>query len=116
MRCWPSLLLLALSSCAPDAEQSSCQRDPPLDYNDFGRGFLERHCTGCHSSLLAEGHRADAPVGVDLDSYADAVQWADRIYIRSVGEDASMPPGGGPTDQEKALLAEWLTCDLGVEP
>lgn len=101
-------LLVACTSTGEDS--ATCDREPALDYDNFGSGFLERHCNGCHSSLLPESHREDAPVGVDFDTYGDVLDWAERIEARAVGEDASMPPGGGPTDEEKAMLAEWLEC------
>ena len=34
---------------------------------NFGEGFVTKHCTGCHSSLLPEGMREEAPVGVRID-------------------------------------------------
>ena len=44
----------ALSACegGEATDSSACDRDPPLSYDNFGRGFLEKQCTGCHSLLL----------------------------------------------------------------
>lgn len=112
----PKLLLpiFLLLGCAGEADTASCDREPPLSYDSFGQSFMGKNCTGCHSSLLPSSHREGAPAGVDFDTYAGVLEWADRIEARSVGEGASMPPGGGPTEDERVLLAEWLEC--GVFP
>lgn len=108
--------LLWLSGCASGGEDSStCDREPALSYDNFGEGLLGRHCNGCHSSLLPASHREDAPVGVDFDTYADVLHWAERIEARSVGADADMPPGGGPTDEEREMLGEWLACEVFLD-
>ncbi len=95
-----------------ELEPSDCLRTPPLSYETFGQGFLEKNCTGCHSSLLPEAQRNDAPLGVDFDSYAGVVQWADRIADRAVDASSTMPPGGGPTEEDRAMLSEWLSCQV----
>lgn len=119
-RAW--LLLLAvggLASCddhligIPEYAPSACLRDPPLTYENFGRGFMGRHCTGCHSSIIRVDQRNAAPVGVDFDTWDGCVEWADRIEVRALETpDVPMPPAGGPTTQELALLQEWLDCEL----
>ena len=103
----PILLTLALG-CAPE-EDDRCARPTPLTEPGFGRPFVDRYCTGCHSSLLPEGYRNAAPLGVDLDRHADLEAWAERIAARTL--DGTMPPGGGPTTEELAQLEEWLICD-----
>lgn len=105
-------MLLLLFACAAPQDSGRCHRDPPLTYENFGRGLMERHCAGCHSSLLPEGQRNLAPMGVDLDTWAGVQKWADRIQARSTGENPTMPPGGGPTELERSQLAEWLSCDV----
>jgi uncharacterized membrane protein len=89
-----------------------CSHTPPLDYQNYGKGFVDKHCVGCHSSLLPESHRMGAPLGVDLDTYQFIIDWADRIEARATGSSPSMPPGGGPSEQELANLAEWLECSV----
>ena len=94
-------------------DSSACDRDPPLSYDNFGRGFLEKQCTGCHSSLLRAEQRNDAAVGIDLNSYRDALMWAERIQARVLDPEVpTMPPGGGPSADELILLDEWLQCEL----
>lgn len=73
---------------------------------------MSTHCEGCHSSLVPTDLREGAPAGVDFNSYSDVLAWADRIMIRSVDSNGGMPPGGGPSEAERALLHEWLVCSV----
>lgn len=91
---------------------ASCLRDPPLTWENFGKGHLDKHCNGCHSSLLVrEELRNGAPLGVDFDTWEGAALWSDRILIRGIIE-VNMPPGGAPTPEELRRFEEWLVCDL----
>ncbi len=90
----------------------TCSRQPPLSHTNFGEGFMNQYCTGCHSSLLPEGYREDAPLGVDFDSWGGVVENADEIWEKCLGDSPDMPPGGGPTETDFALLAEWLECEV----
>lgn len=102
---------LALACGDPaDSGVELCDRDPPLTYDNFGQGFMGKHCAGCHSSLYEGPNRKGAPPGVDLDSYAGVVTWAYRVEARATGEAPTMPPGGGPSPTELARLDEWLQC------
>jgi len=106
------LFVLACGEGGDTAAPGDCARQPPLSYDNFGQQFMDTHCSGCHSTLLPETLRNGAPLGVDLDTYAGVVQWVDRVEARTVGEGADMPPGGGPSDEERTLLAEWLQCSV----
>ena len=106
------IVMLLLGCGDPAADTGACQRSPPLRYDNFGAGFLSTHCTGCHSSLLPLEQREGAPEGVDLNTYADVLMWADRIEARALAQTPDMPPGGGPGAEELALLAEWLRCEV----
>ncbi|MFZ5481778.1 MAG: hypothetical protein ACOZNI_33765 [Myxococcota bacterium] len=101
-------LVLACTS-GGDTGGGACDRDPPLDYVGFGKGWMAKHCVGCHSSLVREDQRNGAPTHVDLDTYDDVVSWSERIRVRTI-EQRDMPPGGGPSDEERVLLDEWLSC------
>lgn len=104
-------MILLLVACAPSGGDSgACDREPPLTWENFGQGWMGKHCTGCHSSLLRSDQRNGAPEPVDLDTWKDVVTWGSRIEARSVADDADMPPGGGPSAEERALLGEWLSC------
>lgn len=106
------LLLSLLFACEPEeVEPVDCVHEPSLEYDNFGRPFLDAYCNGCHSSLMPEGYRNDAPVDVDFDTYAMVLQWKDRIRVRSqFGIDGAMPPGGGPTEADIDKLNEWIDC------
>lgn len=90
---------------------ASCLRDPPLDWENFGKGHMDKHCNGCHSSYLRPELRNEAPVGVDFDTYEMTVDWADRVWERGHVQ-RSMPPGGGPGPDELQRFQEWMICDV----
>lgn len=104
-----AVVALLLGGCLAE-EEAVCVHDPPLTYDNFGKGFTTKFCTGCHSSLVPEAHRMEAPEDFNFDTYEGILLWADKIP--PVVEAGEMPPGGGPTHEEKALFAEWMACDV----
>jgi uncharacterized membrane protein len=89
-----------------------------LTWENFGQGFMSTWCTSCHSSSLAEGQRADAPLGVDFDSYELVRSQAVRIFARAADDQSEpgwMPPAGGPTVSERYNLGDWLACNAPRE-
>ena len=107
------MIWLLLWACVDASDTAaSCVHDPAVSWERGGEGFMTKHCTGCHGSLLPSELRNGAPVGVDFDSYEGVVTWADRIAARVLDGVGSMPPGGGLTDEELGLLDEWLTCEV----
>ncbi|MFM7203155.1 MAG: hypothetical protein ACKO6N_20395 [Myxococcota bacterium] len=108
------MLSLLLTACGTQEqpEGPDCSRTPALTYENFGRGFLERNCTGCHSSYLTDmKERNYAPLSVNLNTYADAILWLDRIDVRTV-QDQDMPPAGGLSSNDLDMLHEWLNCEV----
>jgi hypothetical protein len=91
-------------------DERPCPDESPLTANNFGGPFMLSHCTGCHHSSLGEGERAGAPIGVDFDTLAAVRDQADRIWARAADQNATMPPLGGPADDERVRLGEWLAC------
>jgi hypothetical protein len=87
-----------------------CPEDNALSWENFGGPLMLNWCTGCHSAALPDGQRAGAPVGVDLDTPEAARQWAARIWARSADGNATMPPWGGPDEEDRFLLGQWLAC------
>jgi hypothetical protein len=83
-----------------------------LDYDNFGAPFVLDWCRGCHSSGIPEGMRQEAPADVNFDSLSDVRTWGPRIAARAASTSSSMPPAGGPSLEERRLLAEWLTCGM----
>jgi uncharacterized membrane protein len=54
--------------------------------------------------------RQDAPLGSNFDSYDHYIDWEAKVYERAAGENSQMPPADGPTTEERAMLAEWISC------
>ncbi len=118
MRSWAVVLVLA--ACGGKADDSAaaadpCDRRPALDWGNFGKGLMDKHCNGCHSTLVERSSRKGAPLGVDFNTYAGVLEFADRIGARSLGEAPTMPPGGGPDLVERAQLEEWLQCEVAAD-
>ena len=118
MKWWLAVALLA--GCGAKAQDSAaaegdCDRHPPLDWDNFGKGLMDKHCNGCHSSLVDRGARKGAPLGVDFNTYAGVLEFSDRIAARAIGEAPTMPPGGGPDPEELARLDEWLRCEVAMD-
>lgn len=121
MRSWARRLALVLAlvaaACGSDiapvepAPASTCE-DSVLTYQNFGEPFLLDWCRGCHASGLPEDMRQGAPVGVDFDDLDLVRTHAERILTRTTGAMPTMPPNTGPSSEERALLAEWIACDL----
>lgn len=108
-------MLYLLIGCAPETDPL-CANEVQLTYDSWGRGFLDTHCNGCHSSITAPAQRRGAPPGVDFDTYGGVLQWAerieDRVLVAPDEERIEMPPGGGPTPEELSMLHEWLQCSV----
>jgi hypothetical protein len=83
-------------------------------YENFAGPFFLSWCTGCHSTDLGEGERQSAPLGVDFDTRAGVESHSARALQRVVVE-RTMPPAGGPSDAERALLADWIACKMPAE-
>ena len=83
-----------------------------LSYDNFGAPFVINWCRGCHSTAVPADMRQKAPIEVNLDNLDQVRAWGPRIVSRATGSTPSMPPAGGPSEQERALLAEWLTCGM----
>lgn len=88
-----------------------CDREPPLNWENFGRASMEVNCAGCHSSLYTGARRSGAPEGVDLNTLDGVIEWVDRSLVRAVDEQ-NMPPGAGLPEEERAMLEEWLVCEV----
>lgn len=125
MRSWLSALLVVAAACGNDVRSDQPGGDDgpdPVDpdtcetsylaYDNFGAPFVVNWCRGCHSSTVPAGMRQKAPIDVNFDTEADVREWAERIGARAAGSKPTMPPAGGPTADERQLLAEWLACGM----
>ncbi|MFO0618883.1 MAG: hypothetical protein U0414_40215 [Polyangiaceae bacterium] len=90
--------------------QRECPPDSVLTYENFGGPFIYSYCSGCHSKDLPEGMRQDAPLQSDFDTLASTRLWAARIWARAADHNTTMPPIGGPDDEDRERLGEWLAC------
>jgi uncharacterized membrane protein len=120
MRSWRELaigLVACASACTGTAPADDTGDDDPgdpcatsyLTYENFGEPFVANWCRSCHSSQVPVGMRQTAPDDVNFDDLADVRAFADRISFRA-GVQKTMPPAGGPSDEERALLVEWVGC------
>lgn len=70
---------------------------------------IAKHCSSCHGATPSNPAYPAPPLGVALDSYEHAVQFAPRI--KAVAVDAEVMPLGdetGMTKQERALIGNWI--------
>ena len=104
-------MLFLLFACAggDDTGVDPCLDAAPVTWNNWGDGFNTTWCQPCHS--VTSSDRYGAPENVNLDTYDDVVLWQDAIR-RTVLEAESMPVGGGLTDEDRALLQDFLDCGL----
>jgi len=91
-------------------EDRPCPEDSILTYQNFGHEFMLNWCSGCHNVGLAEGDRAGATLGIDLDSYDGVQMHLARIWARSADNNQTMPPTGGIDQESRFRLGEWLAC------
>ena len=106
------ITILLLTACKEAEEPMDCPEDSFVTYENFTQPFMMTWCTPCHSSyLLTEEDRQEATEGVDFNTYDDVVKHSEYIQIFAVDTDA-MPPAGGPSDDERDLLAEWIACGM----
>jgi uncharacterized membrane protein len=86
-----------------------------LTYTDFGKPFMEKYCTRCHSSELVGADRMGAPSFHDFDSIYGIRAVANHIDETTASGPAAtnlgMPPDKpAPTLDERKQLAEWIAC------
>ena len=114
---------VALFGCGSDdppaasqATGSTCPSGSALDYESFGRAFMQTYCTRCHSSSLADNQRQGAPSDHDFDSLENikatpAEHIDEEAAAGPNGVNTAMPPGDPrPTEAERRQLGEWLAC------
>lgn len=119
MRSWRELALgaaIALAGCGNDQANEVDARvvdecaTSYLRYDNFGAPFALDWCRGCHSSAIPMGMRQKAPLDVNFDTLDDIRHWQHQILVQATGTAPKMPPAGGPSGDERVLLAEWLGC------
>lgn len=89
-----------------------CDQAPVLTWDNFGAGFLLENCQPCHASGADDRH--DAPRTVAFDSLERVVILRGAILDQATGPEPPMPPAGGVSDSDRALLEAWLECGSDV--
>jgi uncharacterized membrane protein len=100
--------LAALAACGSDTDPA-CDRSY-LRYDNFGSPFIINWCRACHSAELPPDMRQQAPAGVNFDTLTEIRAWSPSIAFTTGDDRATMPPAGGPSSSERAMLVEWLRC------
>ena len=110
------VLLLGLLACAeePAAEDEACDDVPVVTWDSFGRAFVTESCQGCHASTTDD--REGAPEDVVFDTEGDVWRFADRVLARATGDAPTLPPLGGPSEDDRQKLRWWLECDNDALP
>jgi hypothetical protein len=93
----------------------TCPSTSVVTYENFAQSWILRQCVPCHSVELQEGERADAPLGVDFNTYAMVRQWADNMFLRAAYNHETMPPAGGPYPEDRVLFGDWMACQAPRE-
>jgi uncharacterized membrane protein len=96
---------------------STCPSGSTVTYDGFVKGFMEMHCTRCHSSTLSGSARNGAPLAHDFDSEKGILAVGDHVDERAAaGPDATnelMPPSDPrPSAGDRRKLGEWLACKM----
>ena len=104
------LSTLLLPACATeDAEEGPNVDCGAVTVPKFTEVSAFAKCTSCHSSTLTGPARANAPAGINYDTYeaakANASKGMEEVY------EGSMPPGGGMTEAEKTQIYNGASCD-----
>jgi len=111
------LLVLVFAGCAGTPTESACPTANAPTYDNFGRDFMTKYCSGCHASTATDRH--GAPTSQTYDSEADVRMHAlDIDLVAAAGPNANntaMPELDGPvhvapTDAERLRLGEYLAC------
>ena len=134
------LFVLGCTTAHPTPTGTTCDdTGQALTWENFGRDFMTRYCTNCHSHCLTTlGARNNASLYHDFDSlqgvYMIAHGKTDHIdeqagwgpkaqnnFMPGAGTDGRCPSTlGGPLDEacpeptsaERTQLAHWLACEI----
>jgi uncharacterized membrane protein len=114
-------LVVALAvGCGPDSiwgppTESTCPPASTLTYDNFGKNFMTKYCTRCHSSELTGADRMGAPSFHDFDTIFGIRAVSNHIDETTAAGPAvtnkGMPPDSpSPTLEERTQLGEWIAC------
>ena len=106
------LIPLGCATDAPETDTGFCSDAPVATYHSFGAGFLQEHCQSCHASSAP--NRNGAPEGIRFDDESLASAHYAQILSTAGSDSPTMPPQGGITEGDKAMLNYWLLCEEGL--
>lgn len=94
---------------------ATCPTTQTLTYEGFGKPFMEKYCTRCHSTTKKGDARLGAPADHDFDDVLTIRALAEHIDEHAAAGPAAtnkeMPPSAPvPTMEERLQLGEWLAC------
>lgn len=97
--------------------ESTCPEGSTLTYNNFGKNFMTKYCTRCHSSELMGEDRQGAPTFHDFDTLYGIRAVSNHIDETTAAGPAAindgMPVDGpSPTKDERYQLGEWIACGM----
>jgi uncharacterized membrane protein len=106
---------LLLGACGDSVvEETPMKQDvcetTTASYATVADPFMRTWCTPCHHTELEGPDRPLGSEGVNLDTYELVISHLDRIEARALADTPTMPPGGGPSDEELTRLELWLEC------
>jgi uncharacterized membrane protein len=115
-------IVFVLGACGPDSiwgppTEASCPQTSTLTYDNFGKNFMTKYCTRCHSSELVGADRMGAPSFHDFDTIFGIRAVANHIDETTASGPAAtnkgMPPDSpSPTLDERRQLGEWIACGM----
>ena len=91
-----------------ESDMIRCDDSPHLDWINFGESFFVQNCNGCHHSDTPD--RYGAPEYAFFDTADDVWDKKGLVLATAAGNNPSMPPNGGTTDEDRLKLEIWLTC------
>lgn len=86
-----------------------------LVYEQDIKGFFSNWCTPCHSAKITGIFRQGAPETINFDTIEGMRPWAERIAATALADAPTMPPAGGTTVDERALIREWIECGMPAD-
>ncbi len=107
------LFLIAISfSCGDKADPFRPVDNPGIQitYTDQISFLLNNNCVECHASNKEGAERNGAPIDVNLDTYENVIEVAERANIQI--QAGTMPPTGGLQLELRALFQQWINQGL----
>lgn len=114
-----ALCLSLLAGCGDHHEGTpsgaDCPEDSSLTWDSFGKNFMEKYCTRCHSASLSGSARNGAPNDHNFETLEKVQEQIDHIDSSAAAGpsvvNTAMPIGSpAPTEEERRQLGEWLAC------